>query len=139
MWWLPVPDKRVRFHDPRFNLTGEIQPKDVGGGICGRFSNFNKLRPEVAGDVISNFAVDSTNLDVLVKFGDSTLNSSRIIGLCCLMHFSSDIISGNFGMPIVPDKYVKFCDPCLNCPREIPHLKPSQMEFLTVLGGGNNF
>ena len=36
----------------------KIQPKAVGVGIFGRFSNFGKCRSEVAGDVISGLAVD---------------------------------------------------------------------------------
>ena len=40
-------------------------PKAVGGGILGRFSNFDKCRSEVAGD------------DNRVEFGDPRLNRSR--------------------------------------------------------------
>ena len=41
----------------------------------------DKCRPEVASDVISGVAVDWVSLDVSAKFGDSTLNSGRIIRL----------------------------------------------------------
>ena len=36
----------------------KIRPQAVGGGICGRFFNFNKCQSEVAGDVLSGVAVD---------------------------------------------------------------------------------
>ena len=68
---------------------------------------------------------------------DSILNSGRIIQLLTgrtrFTHFyavfncilqpivaASDLISGIFVGPIVPDKPVKFHDPCLNQSREIP-------------------
>ena len=35
----------------------KIRPKAVGGSIFGRFSNVDKCRPEVAGDVISGVVV----------------------------------------------------------------------------------
>ena len=34
----------------------KIRPKAAGDGIFGRFSNLDKYRPEVAGDVISGVA-----------------------------------------------------------------------------------
>ena len=49
---LTVPDKCVKFRDPRLNGSREIRPKAVGCGIFGRFSNFSKCLPAVAGDVI---------------------------------------------------------------------------------------
>ena len=36
----------------------QIRPRAVGGDIFGRFSNFDKCRQEVAGDVVSGLAVD---------------------------------------------------------------------------------
>ena len=76
-------------------------------------------------------------MDVPAKFGDSRLNSCQIIRLFgwpdpfysllqCLIAFcsrpeaASDVMSGRFVRPIVLDKCVKFCDPCLNRSREIP-------------------
>ena len=49
------------------------------GGIFGRFSNFKKCRLEVAGDVISSVAVDYVGMDVGATFGESGLNTCRII------------------------------------------------------------
>ena len=50
----------------------KIRPKAVRGGIFGRFfSNSDKCRPEVAGDVISGVVVDQAGKDFLVKFRDS--------------------------------------------------------------------
>ena len=37
-----IPHKCVQFRDPRSNRSEKIQPKSVGGGIFGRFSNFDK-------------------------------------------------------------------------------------------------
>ena len=42
----------------------KIRFKAVGGGIFGRFTNFDKCRSEVAGDVISGVAVDSVWMSV---------------------------------------------------------------------------
>ena len=57
----------------------KIRPKAVGSGIFGRFPNFDKCPSEVAGDVISGVAVDYVGVDVRATFGDSGLNSVRII------------------------------------------------------------
>ena len=51
-----VPDKCVEFRDLCLNRYGEIQPKAVRCGIFVHFSNFDKCRPEVAGDVIFSVA-----------------------------------------------------------------------------------
>ena len=56
-----------------------IRPNAVAGGIFGRFVNFDKCRSEVAGDVISGLAVDYVGTDVRATFGESGLNSGRII------------------------------------------------------------
>ena len=40
---------------------------------------FNRCRPELAGEVVSGMTVDWVGLVVRVKFGDSTLNSDRIM------------------------------------------------------------
>ena len=45
------------------------------------FLNFDKCRPEVAGDVISGTAVDFASLEVLVKFGDSDCRRGEVIDL----------------------------------------------------------
>ena len=59
--------------------TTKIRPKVVGGGIFCRFSNFDNWRSEVAGDVISGVTVDSVGMDIRATFGESDLNSGRII------------------------------------------------------------
>ena len=73
---LTVPNKFVKFRDPRLNLSGEIRPKALH---FRPFSNFDKCRLEVAGDVISGVAVDWISVDVCTKFGDSVSNRSRYI------------------------------------------------------------
>ena len=55
------------------------RPKAVGSGIFGRSANFNKCRSEIAGDVIAGVAIDLVGLDVRATFGESGLNSGRII------------------------------------------------------------
>ena len=57
----------------------QIQPKAAGGGIFGRFSNFDKCRLEVAGDVISGRLMGPDVPENSVKFGDSSNNLSREI------------------------------------------------------------
>ena len=59
----------------------KIRPKAVGSSIFGCFPSFDKCRSEVAGDVISSVAVEYIGMDVRVTFGESGLNSGRIIGL----------------------------------------------------------
>ena len=59
----------------------KIRPKAVACGIFGRFANFDKFRPEGFGDVISGAAVGYFGADVCATFGESGLNSGRIIGL----------------------------------------------------------
>ena len=78
---LAVPEKCVKFRDPRLNCSPGIQPKAVGGGTFERFLNFHKCRPEVAGDVISRRSVESAGMDVRAKFDDSRLNNGRIMRL----------------------------------------------------------
>ena len=133
---LTVPYKCVQFRDPRLNRSEERQPNSAVGGIFCRFSNFYKWRPKVAGDVMSGVALVYVGVDVCAKFGDSRLNSGRIIRLFagqtrfthfvqCLIAFcsqpetASDVISGTFVGLIVHDKLVKFCNPRLNRPRKI--------------------
>ena len=57
----------------------KIRPKAVGSGIFGRFPNFDKFRPEVAGEVVSGVAIEYVVMDVRATFGESGLNSGRII------------------------------------------------------------
>ena len=57
----------------------QIRPKAVGGGIFGHFSNFDKCRLEVAGDVISDKPMGPDVLNNHVKFGDHHNNRSREI------------------------------------------------------------
>ena len=52
------PSRVVRGRRANKRRTAKIRPKAVGGGIFGRFSNFDQCRPEVADDVISSVAVD---------------------------------------------------------------------------------
>ena len=54
-----------------------IRPKAVVGGLFGRFSNFDKCRPEEAGDIVSDAAAYYVSIDVSAKFGDSKLNIGR--------------------------------------------------------------
>ena len=42
-----------------------------------------------------------------------------LIAFCNRPEVSGDVISGRFVRPIVPDKFVKFCDPYLNRSREM--------------------
>ena len=81
LWGPTVPDRWVKFRDPRLNHSGEIRPKAVGCCIFSRFSNFYKCRPEVAGDVISGVALEHVGMDVHAKCGESMLISGRIIRL----------------------------------------------------------
>ena len=63
-----VPDERVKRRDPGLNPSGEIRPKAVGCGIFGRLSNFDKCRPEVAGDFKFGVALVHVLVDVCEKF-----------------------------------------------------------------------
>ena len=78
---LTVPSECVKFRDPRSNRSGEIRPNAVRCGIFSHFANFDKCRPEVAGDVTSSVALDCVGMNVCAKFGDSRLNGGRIIRL----------------------------------------------------------
>ena len=51
----------------------------MGSDIFGRFPNVDKCRSEEAGDVISGAAVGHVGTDVSATFGESGLNSGRII------------------------------------------------------------
>ena len=55
----------------------QIRPKAVGSDIFGRFSNFDKCRLEVDGDVISGVAVEYVGVDVRATFGESGLNTKQ--------------------------------------------------------------
>ena len=59
--------------------TTKVRPNAVGCGIFVRFSNINKCRSEVAGDVISGVAVDKVGMDVRAICRKPGLNSGRII------------------------------------------------------------
>ena len=77
-------------------------------------------------------------MDICAKFGYYRLNSGRIystlwpaapilrtfvqylIAFCSRPEAASDVISGRFVRPIVPDKYIKFGYPRLNNSREMP-------------------
>ena len=74
----------MKFRDPCSNRFGEIRPKAIGCCIFEHLCNFDKCRLEVACDVISGVAVDKVGLGVYARFGDSRLNSSRIIRVIAL-------------------------------------------------------
>ena len=74
------------FKQETYQLVGQekrrntkLRLKAVGSGIFDCFSNFDKCRPEVAGDIISDVAVDYVHMDIHATFGGSKLNSGRII------------------------------------------------------------
>ena len=72
-----VVDKRVNFHDPRLNSSGEIPPKP-SEAVFSTVSPYN-FRLEVDNDVISGTGIDNVGMDVPVKFGDSRSNGFRNI------------------------------------------------------------
>ena len=57
----------------------KFDPKPSEAAFSSIYSNTDKCRPEVAGDVISCLAVESVGMEVRAKHGDSRLNSGRII------------------------------------------------------------
>ena len=61
---------------PRIILNAN---KALGCGIFRRFSNLHKCRPEAGGDVIASVALDYVATVVPAGFGDSQLNSGRIV------------------------------------------------------------
>ena len=61
---LTFPDDCVKCRDPRLNRSEEILPKAIECGIFGPSSNFDKCRPEAAGDFISNTALDPLSRNV---------------------------------------------------------------------------
>ena len=58
-----------------------MQTKHSKAAFSVVFSNVERCRQEVADDVVSDVAVDYVGMGVRVKFGDSMLNSGRIIQL----------------------------------------------------------
>ena len=64
----------------------------------GRFSNLDKCRPEAAGDLVSDIAVEYVGTDVPASFRDYML----------------------FAGPVVLNKFVQFHDSSLNHSRGIP-------------------
>ena len=71
-----VPDKHMKFGDPRLNLSRDISPEAVGGVIFGLFLNVDKYQLEVNSDVIYDVFIDPIGVKVHVKFGDSQSNHS---------------------------------------------------------------
>ena len=85
-------------------------------------SNFKKCRLEAADDVMFGVAEQQTGVDVRAKFGDSPLNSGRIIrffvpatpvlrtfmqyliAFCRRPEQAGDVISGIFVRSLVPDR-----------------------------------
>ena len=57
-------------------LPIKFEPKLSEAALSATFSNFDKCRSEVAGDVISDVAEEYVTIDVRVKCGDSRLNDS---------------------------------------------------------------
>ena len=58
-----------------------MDPNPSEAAFLAVFSNFDKCRREVAGDVISGAALVYVGVDVHANFGDSRLKSGRIIRL----------------------------------------------------------
>ena len=76
-----VPDNRVKFGDPRLNLS--LSRNSTWSRMRRHFRRFFhcSFRPEAVSDIISSVVVDPTRLKVPIKFGDSRSNHSRDIGL----------------------------------------------------------
>ena len=88
------------------------------------------MSDDVVSHILFVLAVDLVGMDVHAKFGDSMLNSARIIRLwpagpvlCTFVHYliafcsrpeTATDVTLSFVGPIVPDGRVKFCDPRLN-------------------------
>ena len=62
-----VPNKPVKFREPRLNRSREIPLEAVRCGIFDGFFRVN-FRPEVVSDVISSVVLDSNGMKVRVKF-----------------------------------------------------------------------
>ena len=73
-----VPDKHVKFGDPRSSCSREIPAETARSGIFDSFFQDN-FRPEVVSDLISGLSEERFSMDVSVKFGDSWSNRSRDI------------------------------------------------------------
>ena len=70
------PHKCVPFYDPRLNHSEEIRPKSHRSRLFRPFfSNFDKCRADVVGDVLSGAALANVGVDIPAKAGDSRLNS----------------------------------------------------------------
>ena len=74
----------MKFGDARLNLSPEIGLEVVRCGIFDRCFFKLRCRPELASDRLSGVAVDKVGLGVYARFGDSRLNSSRIIRVIAL-------------------------------------------------------
>ena len=72
-----VPDKCVKFRNPRLNVLEKFDPKPPEAIFRVFFRD--DFRPDVFSDVISFLAVDQVGMDVRIKFGDSRSNRSRDI------------------------------------------------------------
>ena len=107
-----LSDKPVKFGDPRFNLSREIPPETVRGGIFDGF--LSGYLPEVVSAVISGIIIDPTCLKDPVKFGNSRSNRSRDIRLPHFVtneddtgvRWSSHKDKTPYG--VLPKKYVTF-------------------------------
>ena len=63
-----IPDNRVKFGDPRINLSQEIPPEAAGGGIFDCFFHCS-FRLKVVRDVISGANAGQVGMDGPVKLG----------------------------------------------------------------------
>ena len=110
----------------------KIRSKAVGSGIFGRFSNFDKCQSDVVVDYVgTDVGCPCYMWQVLVKQWPKYLTlwpAGHILRLTFLLYLiafcswpevMSDVISGRFVGPVVPDNRVKFGDPRTNRSREI--------------------
>ena len=54
----------MKFADPRLNLSREIAPEAVWGGIFDGLRNFDNSQPEIVRDFISGMAVQFVGVDM---------------------------------------------------------------------------
>ena len=80
--WLTIPHKCVQSCDRCLNRCEDVKkfnPKSSEAAFSAVFSNIDNCRPQIASDVISGVSLGYVGVDVRAKFGDSRLNSGRII------------------------------------------------------------
>ena len=79
--WLAVPSSACIFLILAQAVLETFDPTTSDAAFSAIHLSFGKCQPEVAGDVISDTAVEWIGVDVRAKFGDARLNSGRIIRL----------------------------------------------------------